>query len=231
MLGQHSHPGALIDVLVQNLEEIRRAFQNGITLARFRRDARDSAVQQLRLVDHHHFRETHLAIHLFHAAVFQRNTGHFRLVYGVFADVFVRGIQGVEIERLVVNAELARHLFEVQIVLEAQRFLQDAGAVDRTQHQCAVIGYTEIAGALNVQLAQIVLHADIRPPGGQHHVHPFAPRCRDSLLYRRRDLVLRIQQRAVHVDRNQFNSHSTLLPVVFSHANAFQPRLSAPKKA
>ena len=147
----------------------------------------------------------------------------------VYLPMSLFGVYRVSKSNAVVNAELARHLFEVQIVLEAQRFLQDAGAVDRTQHQCAVIGYTEIAGALNVQLAQIVLHADIRPPGGQHHVHPFAPRCRDSLLYRRRDLVLRIQQRAVHVDRNQFNSHSTLLPVVFSHANAFQPRLSAPK--
>ena len=38
-------------------------------------------------------------------------------------------------------------------------------------------------------------------------------------------------RRAGQADRNQFNSHSTLLPVVFIHANAFQPRLSAPKKA
>ncbi|MNZ93310.1 hypothetical protein D3C78_1123700 [compost metagenome] len=108
------------------------------------------------------------------------------------------------------NAEFARHLLEVEIILKAQRFLQDAGTIYRLQNQRTVIGNTKITRSLNVQLTQIVLHADVRPPGGQHHMHPFAARLGDRLLYRRRNLVLRVKQRAVHINRNQFNSHSSL---------------------
>ncbi|MNE65428.1 hypothetical protein D3C80_1609060 [compost metagenome] len=129
---------------------------------------------------------------------------------GIFANVFIRCVEGIEIKRLIMNAKLPCQLLKIEVIVKTERFLQHAGPVRRLQHQGTVIGDAEIALTLNIQLTQVVLHANIRPPGSQHHMHAFSARGGQRLLYRWRNLVLRIEQRAVHINCNQFNSHSSV---------------------
>ncbi|SVM48986.1 Uncharacterised protein [Klebsiella pneumoniae] len=58
-----------------------------------------------------------------------------------------------------------------------------------------------------MQFFQITVHASVRTAGGQHHVNAAFTGCGNRGFHRRRDSMVRQQERAVHIDCNQFNSH------------------------
>jgi len=78
-------------------------------------------------------------------------------------------------------------------------------------HQRTVIADAILAFINQIQLHQIALNADKRTAGGEHHHHTFFMRAFNGRFNGRRDLVLRIEQRAVHIDCNQFYSHNVLI--------------------
>ena len=128
-------------------------------------------------------------------------------MHGVVADIAVCGIQRIAIERVEVGADLAGKLFEEAIVVIAQRGLRHGAAVPGFLHQRAIVGNAVITRLLHMQLFQIAVDASVRATGGQHHVNTALARRGDGGFHRWRDGMVGQQQRAVHIDCNQFNSH------------------------
>ncbi len=93
-------------------------------------------------------------------------------MHRVVTDVAVSGIERVAVKRMEVGAYLAGELFEVAVVVIAERGLRHGAAVAGFLHQRAVIGDAVIAWPVHMQLFQIVVHAGVGTPGGEHNVDP-----------------------------------------------------------
>ena len=106
-----------------------------------------------------------------------------------------------------VGADLAGELLKEAIVVIAQRGLRDGASVTSLLHQRAIVGNAVITRLLHMQLFQIAVDASVRATGGQHHVNTALARRGDGGFHRWRDGMVGQQQRAVHIDCNQFNSH------------------------
>ncbi len=92
-------------------------------------------------------------------------------MHRVVADIAVRGIQRVAIERVEMRANFPGELLQVTIVIIAQRSLRHGTAIPRFLHQCTVVGNAVVAGLFHMQFFQIAVNASIRAPRGQHHIY------------------------------------------------------------
>ncbi len=206
--------GPLAGAVVEHFQEERRALQHGEALGQFSRQAADGRVQHLGLVDHHQLDERHRRVHVLHAAVRQRHVREVRVDDGVAADVLVGRVQALAIESLEVHADIARDLFAIAEVVEAERELGHVLAGAQAPHQAAVAGDAVVVVAVDAQLLQERRQAGHGAAAGQHDMHTQRARLGDGRLGPLGERVGGVQQGAIHIDGDQCDGR---LPAAHVH--------------
>ncbi|ADD75252.1 Hypothetical Protein PANA_0085 [Pantoea ananatis LMG 20103] len=162
---QHFYAIAFVHPAIENLQVIRRTFQDGVSLMRLLRQFCNRRIKQAGFINHHQFRETRGGIHLFYCAITYRNTGQAGFVNSEFADVFVWRIEVGFIKGLKMYAQFSRQLLDIQIIVKAQRHIRHDLAIFGLMNQCAIIADAVLSVSLQIKLLQITLNANERPAG------------------------------------------------------------------
>lgn len=105
------HASAFIDAFIQYFEEVRCTFQHGV-LSSLPPEYGRWPGRGLPAHQSSSFQQLDLRIHFLRFAEHQRNGCHIGFVDGVVADIAVRGIQRIAIQRMEVGADLAGELLK-----------------------------------------------------------------------------------------------------------------------